>query len=186
MNSTQTLSTKDLYIQKMNKLKKSQLNYVTIVPDNSIKSLEQFRYIIKKCFRDISKTYYQKSENENYSSKNYINYVSVIELNKSITQNKKLLNDSTFFIRKLFNKSDEFQMSETGYHTHIFFESFLKDSRVNPKKLKSIIRNEFKKNHINVDMKTYIEKDLYDVNTFIMYHTKQLKQLDNNFVVSNI
>lgn len=167
----------------MNKLKMKEVHYITIVPDNNLKSFNQFKSIIKKCFRDISKLNYIKSHKEHYNSKNYLKYVSVIEINSSITKNKKLLNDRTFFTRRPRNISDDFIMNEMRYHTHIFYQPFVMNKRVSSKVLKCLVEREFSKHNIEVNI--HLENEFYDLNTFVKYHTKQLNQLDNNFIISN-
>ena len=185
MNTIQKLSTQDLYLNKVNQLKKRELNYVTIVPDENLLHLEQFRSILKKCFRDISKLYYYKNPYNYHKCKNYIKYISLIEMNPSITKDKKLLSNNTFFISRESIKQRNFVVNELGYHSHIFFNPNIMNRCISNTNFKSIIIDIFKRYNIKVDVKFYTKDDFYDLSTFIEYHTKQLENLDVNFLVFN-
>jgi hypothetical protein len=149
-----------LYKEKVNKILSSELKYyICINPVGNVKSFGQFRFLIKKCFRDISKTY--KVEH----SKNYMKYVSVIEVDKSITKGKK-------------------DITGLGLHTHIFLDLKSGTTTFNPTILKGVITNVFRKGNIEIDY--YEQSEIHSPERFVNYHTKQFEYLDENFILSNI
>jgi hypothetical protein len=173
------------YRSKVNKVINNDPFYITINPDYGLNSLEQFRYLIKLCFRNISKFYNQTS------SKNYLKYVSIIEVNKSITTEKKLTSNKFFIERKNRNKKLSKNLNERmnevremGYHTHIFLNSSLKNWIIDEVVIKRIINKVFNENLISIDY--YFSKSFYNKERFIDYHLKQLDKLDDNFVLSNL
>lgn len=149
-----------LYKEKVNKILSSELKYyICINPLENMKSFEQFRFLIKKCFRDISKTY--KVE----QSKNYMKYVSVIEIDKSITKGKK-------------------DIKGLGLHTHIFLDLKSLTTTYNPSIFRGIIKDVFRKEKIEIDY--YEQSEIHTPERFINYHTKQFDYLDESFIITNI
>lgn len=173
------------YKKKVNKIITSNnYHYVCIHPTDGLKSFEQFKFLIKKCMRDLSKYYNQ------YSSSNHLKYVSVVEVNKSITKHYNL-REGKFpiteekngqIVRFLEVKND---IDEMGYHTHIFFEKNLKNWEIESKTIQKIITNTFTQSGITID---YQDKEVIDrtPHSFVNYHTKQFHFLNEEFIVSNM
>lgn len=164
--------------------------YVSITPVNGLKSLEEFKFLIKKCFREISKKYNKTS------SSNYLKYVSVIEINKSITTDKKL-SENEFFISKkesIKKKQDckpltkiELRLKsvrEMGFHTHIFLKNSVEFWEIDSILLKQCFTETFNNSGIEIDY--YFSNTYNDFQGFITYHTKQLDKLDKSFILTNI
>jgi hypothetical protein len=185
------MNTVNYYINKVNKLSNIENSlYVSINPLNGLKSLEEFKYLIKKCIREISKKYNKTS------SSNYLKYVSVIEINKSITQDKKLSEGEFFTSRKVSRKKKELvkpltkkekklsEVREMGFHTHIFLSNSIEFWEVDSTVLKECFTETFKKSGIKIDY--YFTNTFNDVQGFISYHSKQLDKLDKSFIITNI
>ena len=173
------------YRSKVNKLINNDPFYITIRPDYGLYSLEQFRYLIKLCFRKISKYYNQTS------SKNYLKYVSIIEVNKSISNEKKLTSNK-FFIERTNRKKElpEYlnermkEVREIGYHTHIFLNSSLTNWIIDEVVIEKIINDVFNEHLVSIDY--YFRKTFYNKERFIDYHVKQIDILSDEFILSNL
>lgn len=164
--------------------------YVSITPVNGLKSLEEFKFLIKKCFREISKKYNKTS------SSNYLKYVSLIEINKSITTDKKLNEDEFFVSKKQRSKNKEDckpltktelkikNVREMGFHTHIFLKNSVEFWKIDTTLLKQCFTETFNNSGIEIDY--YFSNTYNDFQGFITYHTKQLDKLDKSFILSNI
>lgn len=173
----------NIYKKKVGVVCKKQHSYISITPMSGLKSLEQFRFLIKKCFREIS-----KKHNINHS-KDYVKYVSVIEVNESITKGFELLNKKFPVIVKnndnqvvLIEVNDP--LREMGYHTHIFFETDINEKNITEKEFLTIVKRIFLENGIEVNH-YYKEIDISSPR-FVNYHTKQLTYLDETFIISNL
>jgi hypothetical protein len=149
-----------LYKKKVNEILSSDFKYyICINPIGELKSFEHFRFLIKKCFRDISKFYRIKQ------SKEYLKYVSVIEVDKSITKGQT-------------------DIKGLGLHTHIFLDRKSGTTIFCPSVFRKIIRDVFRKENIEIDY--YEQSEILTPERFVNYHTKQFGYLDENFLVSNI
>lgn len=164
--------------------------YVSITPVNGLKSLEEFKFLIKKCFREISKKYNKTS------SYNYLKYVSVIEINKSITTDKKLSEGEFFTSKKERIKKKEeskplskkelklMNVREMGFHTHIFLKDNVEFWKIESTVLKQCFTETFNNSGIEIDY--YFSNTYNDFQGFISYHTKQLDKLDKSFIITNL
>lgn len=185
------MKTKNYYKEKVIKLNSfDKPIYVSVNPLNGLKSLEEFKFLIKKCIREVSKKYNKTS------SFHYLKYVSVIEINKSITTDKKL-SEGEFFTSRKEKKSKKLlnkpltqkelrinQVREMGFHTHIFLNRSVEFWEIDSSLLKKCFLETFSQSGINID---YFFLDTFnDLQGFIDYHSKQLDQLDKSFILTNI
>jgi hypothetical protein len=164
--------------------------YVSITPLNGLKSLEEFKFLIKKSFREISKKYNKTS------SSNYLKYVSVIEINKSITTDKKLSEEEFFISKKERRRKKEDckpltkmevrlkNVREMGFHTHIFLKNSVEFWIIDTTLLKQCFTETFNNSGIEIDY--YFSNTFNDFQGFITYHTKQLDKLDKSFILTNV
>jgi hypothetical protein len=149
-----------LYKRKVNEILSSDFKYyICINPIGELKSFEHFRFLIKKCFRGISKFYRIKQ------SKEYFKYVSVIEVDKSITKGQT-------------------DIKGLGLHTHIFLDRKSGTTIFCPSVLRRITKDVFRKENIEIDY--YEQSEIRSPERFVNYHTKQFGYLDENFLVSNV
>jgi hypothetical protein len=185
------MKTKYYYREKVNKLNSfDKPIYVSVNPLSGLKSLEEFKFLIKKCIREISKKYNKTSSSQ------YLKYVSVIEINKSITSDKKL-SEGEFFTSRIEKKKKKLltrpltpkeirinQVKEMGFHTHIFLNKSVEFWEIDSGVLKKCIVDTFSQSGIQID---YFFSDTFnDLEGFIDYHSKQLDQLDKSFILTNL
>jgi hypothetical protein len=181
------MTTKNLYENTVNQITKENFHYIAITPTEGLKSLEEFRFLIKKSMRDFSKKLGVKK------SKNYLDYLSVIEVNPTITKGEKLFNDK--FPKMKFESmpwgeswvsyEPDSVMDEMGYHTHIFV-SLPTDGVLYSNSLRSVWTNTFNKSEITINWFEKASNEIKTLPKFINYHMKQLDQLDGTFLVSNL
>ena len=170
------------YLHRVNQITKEPFHYLSINPIGGLKSLNQFRFLIKKSMRD-----YSKSIGLNLSHQ-HLPYISVIEVNPTITQGYPLLNGRFPKKRKvntpcgvtevLFDPQNS--IDEMGYHTHLFTTI---NQQTNISKLKETWRFNFKKQGIELDWYDTSSDKIPTLNRFIRYHTKQIKDFDSGFLV---
>jgi hypothetical protein len=181
------MTIKDTYLKEVNNLIKEPYIYVCIKPIRGLKSLNQFRFLIKKMFRDVSKIYGV------YEPHLQLKYVSVIEMNKSIIQGDELFmgkfSKSIKFYSRTGNVSTHYldivdNIDELGFHTHIFLQKRCNNTEISNTLLKQHITNCFNKVGIEVNYYNKVD-EVYSINNFINYHTKQLHYLNSDFVIYN-
>ena len=181
------MTIKETYLREVNNLIKDPYIYVCIKPISGMKSLNQFRFLIKKMFREVSKLYGV------YEPHLHLKYVSVIEINKSIilgddlfmgkfSKTSKSINRNGSVSTNYFDVTDN--IDELGFHTHIFLQKRFHNNEISHTLLKQYISNCF--NKVGIEINYYEKKDeVYSMNNFIHYHTKQLHYLNSDFVIYN-
>jgi len=178
----------DFYNDRVNRITRNEFLYVAVTPETGLKSLAQFKYLIKKSMRDFSKL------NDVTHSHQYLEYVSLIEVNSSITKGYNLLNGK-FPKRKIFDTTlgkaevlyePRNPIDEMGYHTHIFLGKTHSCKDVSRKALKQVWIKNFDNNGIRIDWYETSSEKVASVKRFVGYHTKQLNKLDNSFVITNV
>ena len=172
----------NIYLHKVNQITKHPFHYLSINPTSGLKSLNQFRFLIKKSMRDYSKIIGLNLSHQ------YLNYISVIEVNPSITQGNELFNGkfpkkrttmSLFGMTEvLFEPTDS--IDEMGYHTHLFMNI---NQQTHIQKIREVWRFNFKKQGIELDWYDTPSHEIQSINRFIRYHTKQIKDFDHSFLV---
>lgn len=181
------MTIKQTYLKEVKKLIKDPYIYICIKPIKGLKSLNQFRFLIKKMFREVSKLYGV------YESHLQLKYVSVIEINKCIIQGDELYNGKFSKSKKSIIRNGIVSthyldvtdnIDELGFHTHIFLQKSYNSTDISYTLLKQYITRCFKK--VNIDINYYEKKDdVYSMDNFINYHTKQLHYLNSDFLIYN-
>lgn len=170
----------DQYRKRLELITKKDFNYIAVTPINGLKSLPEFKYLIKKSMRDYSKKIKRSR------SHTYVQFVSLIEVNSTISKGYNLINGK-FPKRKVVDTNlgkvevlyePKNSIDELGYHTHIFIE---KIDYVN--ELKQAWIDAFAHNGIGLDWYSTTSNDIKSKNQFINYHTKQLEMLDKTFII---
>jgi hypothetical protein len=168
------------YRKRLELITKKDFNYIAVTPTNSLKSLPEFKFLIKKSMRDYSKKINRSR------SHNYIQFVSLIEVNSTISKGYNLINGK-FPKRKtvvtdlgkvevLYEPKNP--IDELGYHTHIFIEKV-----ENEYELKRTWIDTFSHNGITLDWYSTTSHEIKSKHQFINYHTKQLGLLDKTFII---
>ena len=181
------MTTKNLYQNTVTKITKRKFHYISVTPTEGLKSLKEFKFLIKKSMRDFSKVIGIKK------SKNYLDYLSVIEINSTITKGEKLFNDK--FPKMKFESmpwgeswmpyEPNSVMDEMGYHTHIFV-SLPTDGVLYSNSLRSVWTDTFNESGITINWFESSSTQIQTLPKFIHYHTKQLDQLDDSFLLTNV
>lgn len=179
-----TTDTQDIYLQTVKQITQQPFHYLSINPTNGLRSLEQFRFLIKKSMRDYSKSI------GIHCSHQYLKYVSVIEVNPSITQGtdlfkgkfpkKKKIHTPCGVTEVLFEPLNI--MDEMGYHTHLFLTT---NQQTHIPDLRRTWTTTFHKQGIQLNWYDTPSGDIQSLNRFVQYHTKQIKGLDKGFLVTN-
>jgi len=155
------MTTKDNFNSLFNEfIRQDNLNYITIKPIDYTKSFEQFKFLLKKVFRDISKN------NNLIKSYDYIKFLGVVEVSGCITKNKK-------------------QIFDLGLHSHIFYNPVIDlFNTVEVNEFRDLIIHTFLKYGIIVNV--YCTDKFYNIQRFGSYHTKQMEVLNDEFIITNI
>ncbi len=181
------MTLKETYLKEVKNLIKDPYIYVCIKPISGMKSLNQFRFLIKKMFREVSKLY------GIYEPHRHLKYVSIIEINKSIILGDDLymgkFSKTSKSVQRNGNVTTNYldvtdNIDELGFHTHIFLQKSFNNTEISHNLLKQYISNCFHKMGININ---YYEKrdEVYSIDNFINYHTKQLHYLNSEFLIYN-